>query len=170
MNTDPEFLYFICVRGLISADVCCLVGGPVFERSQGSRLIKTAGPRTGPPTTLLFNFLQPSLIQQRGSAASVHWLGANICIRLSAACCIFQRAVMIDPFLRALHSLSNSVRLGTSPWAGSHFGPVAGPSFLQSPIHFHPCNSFKQELLWIRDVTVGWQPHPSLDDLSSYWR
>jgi hypothetical protein len=32
--------------------------------------------------TLLLSFFQPSLIKQQGSAASVHWLGANICIRL----------------------------------------------------------------------------------------
>jgi hypothetical protein len=31
---------------------------------------------------LLFSFFQPSLIQQQGSAASVHWLGANIYIWL----------------------------------------------------------------------------------------
>jgi hypothetical protein len=30
--------------------------------------------------TLLLSFIQPSLIQPQGSAASVHWLGANICI------------------------------------------------------------------------------------------
>jgi hypothetical protein len=34
----------LCVGGLISAGVCCLVGGPVSERFQGSRLIETAGP------------------------------------------------------------------------------------------------------------------------------
>jgi hypothetical protein len=33
--------------GLISAGVCCLLGGPVSERSQGSRLIETAGPPIG---------------------------------------------------------------------------------------------------------------------------
>jgi hypothetical protein len=31
---------------------------------------------------LLLSFFHPSLIQQQGSAASVHWLGANICIWL----------------------------------------------------------------------------------------
>jgi len=31
-----------------SAGICCLFGGPVFERSQGFRLIKTASPPTGP--------------------------------------------------------------------------------------------------------------------------
>ena len=60
--------------------------------------------------------------------------------------------------------------LGTSPWARSHIGPVVGPSFPQAPLHFHPCNSFRQEQLWVRDVTVGWQPHPSLDVLSSLCR
>jgi hypothetical protein len=54
----------VCVRDLISAGVCCLFGGPVFEKS---RLIETAGPPT---------------IQPQGSAVSVHWLGANICIWL----------------------------------------------------------------------------------------
>jgi hypothetical protein len=44
MNTDPEVLYCMCVGGLLSAGVCCLFGGPVFERSQGSGLIETAGP------------------------------------------------------------------------------------------------------------------------------
>ena len=46
MNTDLEVFYCMCVRGLISAGVCCQFGGPVFERSRGSRLIKTAGPPT----------------------------------------------------------------------------------------------------------------------------
>ena len=32
--------------------------------------------------TLVLSFFQPSLIQQQGSASSVHWLGANICIWL----------------------------------------------------------------------------------------
>ena len=49
MNTDPEVFYFICVGGLISADVCCLFGGPVSERSQGSRLIESTFPLTGSP-------------------------------------------------------------------------------------------------------------------------
>jgi hypothetical protein len=34
---------------LISAGVFCLFGGPVFERSQWSRLIETAGPPIGLP-------------------------------------------------------------------------------------------------------------------------
>jgi hypothetical protein len=42
----------MCVEGLISAGVCCLFVGPVFERSQGSRLIKIAGPPTGSPFSL----------------------------------------------------------------------------------------------------------------------
>jgi hypothetical protein len=40
-----------CVGSLISAGVCCLFGAPVFEKSQGSRLIKTACS----PTELLFS-------------------------------------------------------------------------------------------------------------------
>ena len=40
----------VCVGGFISAGVCCLVGGPVFGRSWGSRLIETAGPPTKLPS------------------------------------------------------------------------------------------------------------------------
>jgi hypothetical protein len=47
MNTDPEVLYYMHVGGLISAGVCCQFGGSVFEISQESRLIETAGPPTG---------------------------------------------------------------------------------------------------------------------------
>jgi hypothetical protein len=37
----------MCVGGFISAGVCCLFGGPVFERCWGCRLIETAGPSAG---------------------------------------------------------------------------------------------------------------------------
>jgi hypothetical protein len=44
-------LYMCCYKchHLRSVGVCCLVGGPVSERSQGSRLIETAGSPTGLP-------------------------------------------------------------------------------------------------------------------------
>ena len=70
----------VCVFGegcLISAGICCLFGGPVFERSQEFRLINTAGP-VFYRIALLLSFFQPSLIQKQKSAASVHWLGTNI--------------------------------------------------------------------------------------------
>jgi hypothetical protein len=60
--------------------------------------------------------------------------------------------------LWVLHSLSIRVSLETSTWAGSHFGPVTGPSFPQAPLHFQPCNSFSQEKLWVRIVPVGCPP------------
>ena len=66
----------MCVGGLISAGVYCLVGGPVLERSQESRLIDTAGLPIGSPSSS--DSFSLSLIQSQGSAASVHWLGANI--------------------------------------------------------------------------------------------
>ena len=37
--------------------------------------------------------------------------------------------------------------------------PVTRPSSPQVPLHFHPCNYFTQKQLWIRGMTVGWQPH-----------
>ena len=60
MNTDRAVLYCMCVGVLISAGVCCLVGGPVFERSQGSRLIKTAGPPTVSIALLLTEAMESS--------------------------------------------------------------------------------------------------------------
>jgi len=54
----------MCVGGLISAGVCCLVGEPVSERSQGSRLIDTADSPTGLPSSSTSSGF--SLIQQRG--------------------------------------------------------------------------------------------------------
>jgi hypothetical protein len=47
MNTDLEVLYSMCV--LISAGVCCLFDGTVFEISRGSRLIEIAGLPTESP-------------------------------------------------------------------------------------------------------------------------
>jgi hypothetical protein len=46
----------------------------------GSRLIETAGPTTGSPFSSASFSL--SLIQKQGSAVSVHWVAANICIWL----------------------------------------------------------------------------------------
>jgi hypothetical protein len=63
LNPDLEVLYYMCVGGLISAGACCLVGAPGFERSQGSRLIETAGPPTGSPSSVYFCFF---LIQPQG--------------------------------------------------------------------------------------------------------
>jgi hypothetical protein len=76
--SDSVVLCCICIDVLISAGVCCLVGGPVFERFQGSRLIETAGSPTGSPSSSASSSF--SLIQPQDSAASVHWLGTNISI------------------------------------------------------------------------------------------
>jgi hypothetical protein len=58
--------------------VCCLVVVPVSARSRGSRLIQTAGFPTGSPSSSASSTFP--LIQSQGSAASVNWLDANVCI------------------------------------------------------------------------------------------
>jgi hypothetical protein len=155
----------VCVGSPISGGVCCLFGGPLSERPHGSRLIETAGPPTGLPFSSAF--FQPFLIQQQVSAASVSLLGLHL--TLSGAFWVFQWVVMLGPFFCECFIASVTVSdLETSPWAGSYLGPVTGPSFSRAPLcNFHPCNSFRQKLLWIRVVTVEWQAHPSLDVLSS---
>jgi hypothetical protein len=65
----------------VSAGVCCLVRGPVSERSQGSRLIEIDGPPTGSPFSSASSNFSP--IQPQKSAASVQWLGVNMCIRFT---------------------------------------------------------------------------------------
>ena len=49
MNTDLAVLYCMCVGYLISDSICCLFGGPVFDRSWGSWLMEIAGLPTGSP-------------------------------------------------------------------------------------------------------------------------
>ena len=92
LSPDQAVLCCICVGSLISAGICCLVGGPVSERSRGYRLIETAGLPTGsPPSSASSSF---PLIQPLGSAASVHWSASDS----SASCWVFWRAVMLGPF------------------------------------------------------------------------
>ena len=43
----------IYIGGLISTGLCCLFGGPVSERSQGSRLVETTGLLMGSPSSQL---------------------------------------------------------------------------------------------------------------------
>jgi hypothetical protein len=67
----------------------------------------TAGPPSGLPSSASssFSLVQPSPVV---GCKYLH-------LTLSAACCIFQRIVMLGPFLWVLHSLSNSVRLWDLP-------------------------------------------------------
>ena len=78
LRPDPTVLCCICVGSLGLARLCCLVGGSVSERSQGSRLVETAGLPMGLPSSSASSSF--SLIQSQESPASVHWLGIIICI------------------------------------------------------------------------------------------
>jgi hypothetical protein len=78
LRPDQAILCCICVGGLISPGVCCLVGGPVSERAQGSGFFETAGFPIGSPSSS--GSSRFSLIQQQGSEAAVHWLSVSICV------------------------------------------------------------------------------------------
>jgi hypothetical protein len=43
LSTNPTVLCYVCVVGLMLADICYLVGGSVPELSWGFRLVETAG-------------------------------------------------------------------------------------------------------------------------------
>ena len=77
LNPDLAVLCCMCVWGIMSACIFCLIGGSVSERSWRSRLNETACPHTGLPSSSASSSF--SLIEPEGSAASVHWLGVNIC-------------------------------------------------------------------------------------------
>ena len=92
-------------------------------------------------------------------------------LTLSASCWVFLRVVMLGPLFCGLSIASVIVSgLGASPYAGSQFGPVAGPLFCQDLLHFCLFSSFRQRQFWVRVFDCGWQPHPSLDVLSFCWR
>jgi hypothetical protein len=73
MNTDLEVLYCISVGSLISAGVGCMFGGPVFERSQGSRLIETAVPPTGLPFSSA-SFILPQFNNRDQLLLTIGWV------------------------------------------------------------------------------------------------
>jgi hypothetical protein len=73
MNIDLEVLFCMCVGDLISAGISCLFGGPVFERSQVSRLSKTAGPPVRSPFSS--NSFSLSQFNNRGQLLlSIGWV------------------------------------------------------------------------------------------------
>jgi hypothetical protein len=122
--------------GFITSVLCCLVGGPWFERSQESKLSETAGPPTGlPPSSASSSF---PLIQLHGSAASVHWLGTNIYIWFSCSSGLIGathwRPLILDPFLWV--SISSTIMSGllASPYAGSNVGPVSHKPCIQKSL------------------------------------
>jgi hypothetical protein len=155
MNTDWEVLYFMCVGGLTSAGVCCPFGGPVFERSWGSRLRLLVLLQDRPPPQLLSSFPNSTT----GVSCFCPLVGCKyLYLTLLAACWVFLSVVMIGPFLWALHSLGNSVRPCDLPlswiplwaWCWTFFSSGSSP--------FPSCKSFRWEQLWARVVTVGWSP------------
>ena len=100
---------------------------------------------------ILLSFFQPLFNSTTGFSSFCPFVGYKyLPLTLSVACWVFQSTVMLGPFLWGFHSLTNGQALGPSPWAGSHFGPVSGPSFPQALLHFHSCSSFRQEQLWVR--------------------
>jgi hypothetical protein len=63
-------------------------------------------------------------------------------------------------FVFCKHSIASVILsdLGASHWAGTHLDRIAGPSFPQASLHFHPFNSFKLEQLWVKILTLLFHP------------
>jgi hypothetical protein len=89
----------MCVRSLISAGVCCLVGGSVFEISWGSRLSETAW--ASYRVTLLLSFFQLFPNSIIGISSFYPLVGGKFLhLTHSDAYYVFWRAVMIGPFYK----------------------------------------------------------------------
>jgi hypothetical protein len=135
MNTDPAVLYGMCVGGLISAGVGCLIGGPVFERSQGSRLIETVVLLQGCnspqfPSAFPNSTTEVSCFCPLFGCKYLH-------LTLSAACWGFQNEVMLGLFLWVFHSFGNSVRSWDLPLIWIPLCSCFWTFFSSGPLH-HP--------------------------------
>ena len=82
---------------------------------------------------------------------------------ISAACWVFWKDLMICQSLWAPYSLSNSVRPWDHPLSRTPHFACCWTFFSSDSCTFLSLYFFRQEQLWVRDVTVGWQPYPSLD-------
>jgi hypothetical protein len=121
--------------------------------------------------SLLLSFFQTSLFNNRGQLLlSTVWVQISASDSFSCLLDLSGWQSWQIPFWEYSTASVIGSCLGASPWAGAHFGSVTGPSFPQDPLHFCPCNSFRQEQLWVKVVTVRWQHHSTLDALSSCWR
>jgi hypothetical protein len=119
--------------------------------------------------TLLLSFFQPFPNSTTGVSSFCPLVVSKyLHLTLSAAWWVLWSVVMIGPFLWALCSLN--VRSWDLPSSWIPLWDCHWPFFPQALLHFHPCSSFRQKQLWVRVLTVGWQPHPSLDVLSSCWK
>jgi hypothetical protein len=96
LRSDQAVVCYICLRGLISASVCCLVRCSKSERSQASRLVETAGLPMGLHSfeaSSIFSLIQ----SQRSQLLSVECKYLHL--TLSAACWTSRRAAVLSSFL-----------------------------------------------------------------------
>ena len=168
MNIDLDVLYCMCVGDLLSAGVCCLLGGPVFERSRGHRLSETVSPPKNHPIPHLHSAF-PNSTTGVSCFCPPAWC-KYLHLTLSAAYSVFQSLVMLGPFMWAFHNLSNSVRsqdiplslilLWACPWTFISSGSSSFPSL----------QFFQTRTIMGQSFDCGMATPPSLDALSFCWR
>ena len=131
---------------------CVLTGWcPSIWDISGVQVIETAFHSTGSPSSSV-----SSPNPTTGVSSFCPLIGFNyLHLILSAACWVFQRAVLIGLILWVLHRLSNSVRTRGLPLSLIPLWACHWTFFSQAPLHFHLCSSYKQEQLWARVLTLG---------------
>jgi hypothetical protein len=97
---DPAVLCCLCVRGLISVGVSCLASGSVFKRSRGGDQVQVSWDCCSSyRVTLLLSFFQLFPNSITGVISFCPLAGCKyLHLTLSAACWVFQSAVMVSPF------------------------------------------------------------------------
>jgi hypothetical protein len=166
---QTSHLMYMC-WDLLSADVCCLVGGPLCNRSLESWLSETADLPTGSPISSAYSsFL---LIQPQGSPDSVLCSGATIYIWLFQLCVrSFREQPCYTSVGKHTTTLVDSVRVPSLPvswitiWAChwnsflSCFSPFLSLKFLQT-------GTILSQRFWLWDGNCV----SPLDALSLHWR
>jgi hypothetical protein len=86
LRPDQAVLCCICVGDLWPAHVCCLVGGSMSEKSQGSALIGISGLPMGSPSSSASSSL--SLIQPQESNIGLQYNGWVQVFASVSICCL----------------------------------------------------------------------------------
>ena len=154
LRSDLAVLCCICVRSLISAGVCCLVGGSVSERSQESRSFYGV--------TLLLSSFQLFPSSTAGVSSFCPLVGCKyLHLTLSTACWASQRAAMLGSCLQSHHSISKSQALEPPLELDPNLGWLLGHLFLRLFSIFVPAVPSDRNNSGSEVLTMGQQPHPS---------
>ena len=142
------------VWDLSLAHMYSLVGGSVFESSQGSRLVDSVGLPVEFLSHSGLSVLPPTLPKE--SLTSTQCLAVCICIYFS------QQLSVVSQMIVMLGSCPVHIRvslivsqIGAYPWDVSQIGLVTGWPSPQSLFHLYPCIFLRLDKFWVERFVGG---------------